>query len=437
MGYDISNYEAVYPRYGTMDDMDKLISEVHKRDMKIICDLVINHTSQEHAWFKESRSSRDNDKADWYIWRDAKIDAEGNRQPPTNWRSYFSGSAWQWDETRQQYYLRLFAEGQPDLNWENEQCREAIYQSAVKFWLDKGVDGFRIDTAGLYSKTYPLKNAPEDPKTPIDGFAYPRDGFVSNGPRIHEFHKELHEVMAPYDTMTVGEVGGSSREDTLKYVSAKEKEMDMIFLFNLVDLGSTKGDKFNYRDYTSKDFKDAVFDQSNFIKGTDAWSTAFIENHDQSRCISRFGDDSTPKLRNISGKMLATLQATLSGTLFVYEGQEIGMTNVPLSWDISEYKDVNTINYWNAFLKTNPTEQEKDKLKKIINKVCRDNGRTPMLWDDSKNGGFTTGEPWMRANDNYKEVNAAKERADPNSIYNYYKKALQIRKEYRDVLVHG
>ncbi|GMG20438.1 unnamed protein product [Ambrosiozyma monospora] len=267
MGYDISDYEAVYSRYGTMEDMDKLISEIHKRGMKLICDLVINHTSKEHAWFKESRSSRDNDKADWYIWRDAKIDADGNRQPPTNWRSYFSGSAWQWDETRQQYYLRLFAEGQPDLNWENEDTREAIYKSAVKFWLDKGVDGFRIDTAGLYSKSYPLKDAEEDLKTPIDGFAYPKDGQTSNGPRIHEFHKEMFsKVISHYDAMTVGEVGGSSKEDTLKYVSAKEKEMNMIFLFNLVDIGSAKGDKFNYVGFTPKQFKDAIFEQSNFIK---------------------------------------------------------------------------------------------------------------------------------------------------------------------------
>ncbi|GME94678.1 unnamed protein product [Ambrosiozyma monospora] len=211
----------------------------------------------------------------------------------------------------------------------------------------------------------------------------------------------------------------------------------MIFLFYPVELGCGKNDRFNYLGFTPQEFKDAFYKQSNFVKGTDAWSTVFIENHDQPRSISRFGDDSTPELRNISGKMIATLESTLSGTMFIYEGQEIGATNVPASWDISEYKDVNTINYWNAFLKTNPSEEEKAKLLKVINLMARDNARTPMLWDDSKNGGFSTGEPWMRVNDNYKEVNAAKERADPNSIYNYYKKALQIRKEYRDVLVHG
>ncbi|GMG27788.1 unnamed protein product [Ambrosiozyma monospora] len=221
MGYDISNYEAVDKIYGSMEDMDKLIEEVHKRGMKLICDLVVNHTSDQHAWFKESRSSRDSSKRDWYIWRDARYDAEGNRMPPTNWKSYFSGSAWTWDEKTQQYYLRLFAESQPDLNWENEETREAIYQSAVKFWLDKGVDGFRIDTAGLYSKKYPLEDAKFDPKshTESDEFLFPELGQTLNGPRIHEFHKEMYsKVTGKYDAMTVGEVGVCSREETLKYI---------------------------------------------------------------------------------------------------------------------------------------------------------------------------------------------------------------------------
>ncbi|OBA20990.1 glycoside hydrolase [Metschnikowia bicuspidata var. bicuspidata NRRL YB-4993] len=433
MGYDISDYESVYPKYGTLEDMDTLISEVHSRGMKLILDLVINHTSSEHKWFQESRSSKTSPKRDWYIWRPAKYDDQGNRHPPNNWLSYFSGSAWEYDELTDEYYLCLFALTQPDLNWENEETRNAIYESALSFWFEKGIDGFRIDTAGMYSKVQTFEDAP---------FVFPDQewqpcqAFHQSGPRIHEFHKEMFsKVTSKYDAMTVGEVGHAPREDALKYVSAKEKEMNMMFLFDVVEVGCNPSDRFRYDGYKLIDFKKAVFNMSSFTEGTDAWSTCFFENHDQPRAITRFGNDS-PKFRLKSGKMLATLLTALTGTLFIYQGQEIGMTNIPKEWDIKEYLDINTINYYEQYTAINGNKNL-DKLLKDINLVARDNARTPVQWDDSENGGFSTGKPWMRVNDNYKEVNAASQVNNPESLYNFYRKALQVRKTHKDVLIYG
>ena len=433
MGYDISDYESVYPKYGTMEDMDILIKEVHARGMRLILDLVINHTLSAHKWFEESRSSKTNPKRDWYIWKPARYDEQGNRQPPNNWITYFSESAWEYDEKTDEYYLHLFARTQPDLNWESEECRNAIYKSALSFWFEKGVDGFRIDTAGMYSKVQTFEDAPivfPDQKW------QPSQKFHQSGPRIHEFHKEMFaKVTSKYDAMTVGEVGHCEREDALKYVSAKEKEMNMMFLFDFVELGLDPKDRFRYNGYKLTDLKKAVTTMSLFIDGTDAWLTCFFENHDQPRAITRFGNDS-PEFRFKSGKMLATLLASLTGTLFIYQGQEIGMTNVPSTWDISEYLDINTINYYRQYKDLHGEEGLKELLKNI-NLLARDNARTPVQWDDSENGGFSTGKPWMRVNDNYKEVNAALQVNDPESLYSFYKKALHVRKEYKDALIYG
>lgn len=435
MGYDISNYEDVYPKYGTMKDMDALIKGAHDRGMKLILDLVINHTSSEHEWFKESRSSKDNPKRDWYIWKKPKYDKDGNRQPPNNWGSYFSGSTWEWDEHTQEYYLHLFAISQPDLNWENEECRQAIYKSALQFWYDRGVDGFRIDTAGMYSKKLDF---PDAPIIIPDREYQPCKIYHQNGPRIHEFHKEMFEkVTSKYDVMTVGEVGHSPREDSLKYVSAKEKEMNMMFLFDVVECGSNPADRFDQRGFTLPDFKKAFISQSEFIEGTDAWSTVFTENHDQARSITRFGNDS-PKYRFKSGKLLALLQAAMTGTLFIYQGQEIGMTNLPEDWDISEYLDINTINYYKLhILKFGNDQAKMSQLMKAIRLVARDHARSPVQWDNSANAGFTTGKPWTRVHDNYKEVNVASQVNDPNSLFSFWKKVLEFRKEYKDLFIYG
>ncbi|RCK65951.1 Alpha-glucosidase [Candida viswanathii] len=433
MGYDISNYEEVYHKYGTLDDMQNLIDGCHKRGMKLILDLVINHTSDQHEWFKESRSSKDNPKRDWYIWKPPRFDAEGNRHPPNNWGSYFSGSTWKYDETTGEYYLHLFAESQPDLNWENKECREAIYKSAVKFWLDKGVDGFRIDTAGMYSKHQDFKDAPV---VFPDVEWQPCKIYHQHGPRIHEFHKEIAEIMERYDTMTVGEVGHSTRDQSLQYVSAQAKEMNMMFLFDVVEVGSDPRDRFRYNGFDLVDFKKAIKSQGEFIEGTDAWSTVFLENHDQPRSISRFGNDTTPKLRLESGKTLAMLQCCLTGTEFIYQGQEIGMVNVPKTWKIEDYLDINSINYYNQFKKT-ATQEELDELLGRINLLARDNARTPVQWTDQEFAGFSDSKPWMRTNENYEEINVASEIEDENSLLHFWKKMIKIRKEYKDLFVYG
>ncbi|KAG5416738.1 MAL6 [Candida metapsilosis] len=436
MGYDISDYQNIYHRYGTMEDMQNLIKGCHERGMKIIADLVINHTSSEHKWFKESRSSLDNPKRDWYIWKKPRYDEKGNRLPPNNWSSYFSGSAWEYDEATDEYYLRLFASTQPDLNWENEETRNAIYDTALKFWFELGIDGFRIDTACLYSKDQRFLDAPVVYK---DQYYQPSEKYTSSGPRIHEFHKEMFKnVTSKYDVMTVGEVGHCSREQALKYVSASEKEMNMIFLFDTVDVGSDKSDRFRYHGFDLKDFKKAVQDQCDFIEGTDAWSTVFIENHDQPRSITRFGDK---KYQTKSGKLLALLQTTLTGTLFIYQGQEIGMTNLPREWPIEEYKDINTINYYNAFKEkygSDPDFPEKEKkLMDVINLLARDHARSPMQWDNSEFAGFAEYEPWTKVNPNYKDINVASQINDPDSLLNFWKKSLKLRKEYKDLLIYG
>ncbi|CDR39670.1 CYFA0S03e05952g1_1 [Cyberlindnera fabianii] len=431
MGYDISDYNAINPQFGTMEDMDNLLAEVKKRDMKLILDLVINHTSSEHQWFKESRSSRDNPKRDWYIWKDKA----------NNWMSMFSGSAWKLDEQTGQYYLHLFAESQPDLNWENPETREAIYKSALEFWYEKGVSGFRIDVCSLYSKVQTYADA----AITIPGAPYqPSWEMCVNGPRIHEFHKEMYEkVTSKYDAMTVGEVGNCSKADALKYSSAKEKEINMMFLFDAVSVGAEPTDRFIKKAWQLTDFKDAIKSQSEFIYDdetgelNDAWSTVFIENHDQPRSNSRFGNVTNKLFWERSSKLISMLQVTLTGTLFLYQGQEIGMTNVPLEWDPKEYLDIQTVNYWKAFLKDNPSEEEKQKRMEGINLLARDHARTPVQWDDSTNAGFGDGKPWMRVNDNYKEINVAKQVNDENSVLSFWKNAIKLRKAYSDTLVFG
>ncbi|EGV62471.1 alpha-D-glucosidase (maltase) (alpha-amylase) (MALT) (MAZS) [Yamadazyma tenuis] len=433
MGYDISDYESVYPKYGTLEDMDILIDQIHKRGMRLILDLVINHTAAEHKWFQESKSSKTNPKRDWYIWKPPKYDSKGNRQPPNNWVSYFSGSAWEYDETTGEYYLHLFAKNQPDLNWENEHTRNALYKSALSFWFDKGIDGFRIDTAGMYSKDQRFLDAPI---VFPDREFQPCKLYHQNGPRIHEFHQEMFKrVTSKYDAMTVGEVGHSSHDEVLKYVGAGRGEMNMLFLFDMVELGSDPRDRFIYNGYNLPDLKTAVTNQAEFI-GTEGWTTVFNENHDQPRSVTRFGNDD-PKWRVQSGKLLALLMSSLSGTLFLYQGQEIGMTNVPKEWPIEEYKDINSMNYYNELLQEGASDERIAQFMKVLNLVARDNARTPVQWDASAHAGFSTGKPWMRVNDNYPDINAESQYNDPHSLYNFWKSCLSLRKQHKDLFVYG
>lgn len=438
MGYDISDYEDIYEKYGTLADCDALIKAVHDHGMKVIFDLVINHTSDQHPWFQESRSSKNNPKRDWYIWRPAKYDDQGNRLRPNNWRSNFSKPAWTWDEHSQEYYLHLFAPEQPDLNWENEECRKTIYESAMRFWLERGVDGFRIDTINMYSKVPGLPDAPVVDPGAETQLAYMH---YCNGPRMHQYLSEMHQVLEPYDTMTVGECAFTFDSDiVMSYISAAKQHMDMIFHFNVVDLGQTPGSRFEPRPYTNKDFKHELLKWQSLIEGTDAWTTVFLENHDQGRSVSRFTSD-LPEHRVPAAKLLAIVLATLTGTLFLYQGQEIGMINIPRSCPIQEYKDVKSISHYNRVKhRTNGDPTALSEAMASLSIMARDHARVPMQWEgSSKNAGFCSDDsaPWMRVLDSHKDINVADQIGRTDSVLEFWKTMIKIRKSHKDLFVYG
>ncbi|PLB53877.1 glycoside hydrolase [Aspergillus steynii IBT 23096] len=441
MGYDVADYESVYPPYGTVQDMQVLIDECHRRGLRIILDLVVNHTSDQHAWFKESRSSKSNPKRDWYIWRPAKYAADGTRRPPNNWRSIFGGSAWEWDETTQEYYLHLFVKEQPDVNWENPDARRAIYDSAMEFWLQKGVDGFRVDTVNMYSKQPGLPDAPVlDPKSETQVAA----SLFCNGPRIHEYLGEMNAILNKYDAMTVGELPNTHTLDgVLAYVSAAQNQLSMVFQFDIVDLGMGKDYKYltTLPGWTLPELKGAIKGTQDIIDGTDGWTTVFMENHDQGRSVSRFGSDKTPELRVRSAKMLSLMQCTLSGTQFVYQGQEIGMVNAPEHWSIEEYKDIDSINFYNMVRgKTNNDPVQLENAMKALQRLARDHARLPLQWSAEPNGGFSptaSAKTWMRVHDNVSELNVQKQEQDSASVLSFWKSAMRLRKKYADVFVFG
>jgi alpha-glucosidase len=325
MGYDISDYTDIYEKYGTLKDCLQLIEECHLRGIKLIFDLVVNHTSDQHAWFKESRSSKTSPKRDWYIWKPAKYDANGIRQPPNNWGSFFGGSAWEWDEATEEYYLHLFAVEQPDINWRNMEARQAVYQDSIVYWLERGVDGFRIDVIELYSKPEDFPDAPIlNPSNPFQNAG----SIVREGPQLHEILQEMNKIgFGKYDTMTVGEGSPETYEEALEFVSAKRKEINMSFQFEVTSLGKNSA-YLRMDPFKLTDIKRAYNKWQPFIVKTDGWTTSFLENHDGGRSVTRFCSD-TPEFRVVSAKMLAVLLTTLSGTLYVYQGQEIGMINVP------------------------------------------------------------------------------------------------------------
>ncbi|KAL2111189.1 hypothetical protein VUR80DRAFT_188 [Thermomyces stellatus] len=450
MGYDIANYEDVYPPYGTLEDMETLIRETHARGMKIMLDLVINHTSDQHPWFKESRSSKDNPKRDWYIWRPAKYSPEGERLPPNNWCAAFGGgSAWEWDEETGEYYLHLFAKEQPDLNWENPATRQAIYASAMIFWLERGVDGFRIDTVNMYSKPPGLVDAPiTDP-----GAAFQPAGLTyCNGPRMEEFLREMNEILSRYGAITVGELANTpDTSRVLRYVSAEAKQLDMVFQFDVVDVGFGKAHKYDVvpKNYTLPELKEAFGRTQNLIRGTDGWTTVFTENHDQGRSVSRFADDS-PAHRVASAKMLALLQACLSGTQYVFQGQEIGCVNAPKDlYPLENYLDVNSVLFMEMVKERYGADNAAriDRAFDSLQYLARDHSRIPMPWNGkAKYAGFSevaekTGkiikEPWMKPHPLAGEINVASQLEDPNSVLAFWREMLRLRKEHADVLVYG
>ncbi|KAH0787575.1 alpha-glucosidase [Histomonas meleagridis] len=418
-GYDISDYRDIMTDFGTFADWEEMISEMHKRGIKLVMDLVVNHTSDEHPWFIESRSSRDSPKRDYYIWRPGH-----DGKPPNNWTSFFSGPAWEYDEHTEEYYLHLFTKKQPDLNWENPTVREEVY-SIVKFWLDHGVDGFRMDVISLISKVEGLPDGHDTKSLLVGSENY------AHGPRVHEFLNEMNSrVLSKYDIMTVGETAFVTPEEAVKYTDPDRHELNMVFQFELMGIDN-ENDKWFIKKWKLSDLKAVQTKWQTALNGK-CWNSLYLSNHDQPRCVSRFGNDS-PEFRKISAKMLATMNHTLQGTPYIYQGEELGMTNV-LFDDINDYKDVEIHNFWKEYVLTG--KMDKDKVMEAIHYMGRDNARTPMQWDDSNNAGFTTGTPWIKVNPNYKEINAKESLSDKDSIFYYYQKLIQLRHKY-DIFVYG
>jgi oligo-1,6-glucosidase len=420
-GYDISDYQAIMKEFGTMEDFDRMIAGIHERGMRLVMDLVVNHTSDEHPWFLESRKSKDNPYRDYYIWREGK-----DGKVPNNWGSYFSGSAWQHDDATDMYYLHLFSKKQPDLNWENPKVREEVF-SMMNWWCgEKGIDGFRMDVISLISKRPGLPDGPKGPEA-LYGYAD-----CANGPRVHEFLKEMNQkVLSHYDLMTVGEAAGVTIEEAKKYAGFNENELNMVFHFEHVGLDGGEHGKWTDKRVPLSAFKKVMSDWQTELDGR-AWNSLYLSNHDQPRSISRFGDDS-PEYRVVCAKMLATCLHMMQGTPYVYQGEELGMTNMHFA-DISEVRDIDSINAYHEMSEAGLISKE-DMMRFICLKG-RDNARTPMQWDDSENAGFTTGTPWIGVNPNYKDINAKAALADEDSVFHYYQKLIALRKE-QPVLVYG
>lgn len=420
-GYDISDYQSIMTEFGTMDDFNRLLSAVHERGMKIMMDLVVNHTSDEHPWFLASRSSADDPKRDYYIWRPGKDGKE-----PNNWESVFKGSAWKYDEGTDEYYLHLFSQKQPDLNWENPQLREEIY-SMMKWWLDKGVDGFRMDVINFLSKDQRYMDGNIlDGKQHGDGSPY-----FLNGPRIHEFLQEVNQrVLSDYDVMTVGEMPGVSPDDAVLYTGEDRGELHMVFQFEHMDIGGGPEGKWNNEKWDLSDLK-GILSKWQYGLEEVGWNSLYWNNHDQPRVVSRFGDDGEYRVE--SAKMLAACLHMLKGTPYIYQGEELGMTNIAFE-SIEEYRDIETMNSYEELVNT--YGWSKEKMMAAIHARSRDNARTPMQWNDGRNAGFTTGTPWIGVNANYPEINAEKAYNDHQSIFHFYKKLIQLRKQH-DIIVYG
>jgi oligo-1,6-glucosidase len=425
-GYDISDYQKIAEEYGTLEDWDLLLDEIHARDMKLVMDLVVNHTSDEHPWFVEARKSPDNPYRDYYIWRKGKDGKE-----PNNWSSFFSGSTWEYDEASDEYFLHLFSKRQPDLNWENETVREEVYKM-MTWWLDRGIDGFRMDVINVLSK---VEGLPDAPVTTGDDYEWGGEYFL-NGPKIMDYLKEMKKkVFDNYDVMTVGETQAVTTEDGIRYTNEKSGVMNMLFQFEHMGIDKSKEGgnlgkwKINYN-WKLTDLKEIMSRWQTNLDGQ-GWNALYWENHDQPRSVSRFGN--TENYHKESAKMLATCLHMMQGTPFIYQGQEIGMQNVAFE-TIEDYKDVEIRNFYNEQMKKGVLTEEE-----IMNSIHfrgRDNARTPMQWDDSQNAGFTTGEPWIKVNPSYKKVNVKESIADSDSVYHYYRDLIRHRKEH-DIIVYG
>jgi oligo-1,6-glucosidase len=428
-GYDISDYQAVDPVFGTLDDLDRLLAETHARGMKLVMDLVVNHTSDEHPWFVESRSSKDNPKRDWYWWRPPRDGFEAG-QPgaePTNWESFFFGPSWTLDEATGEYYLHLFDRKQPDLNWENPEVRQAVYEM-MRWWLDRGVDGFRMDVINLISKDPDL---PDGATTGTGGLG---NGFphYGTGPRIHEFIHEMHREVfedRPGDLLTVGEMPGVTWEDARLFTDPARRELDMVFQFEHVSLDHGPGGKFDPKPLDLRDLK-ASLGRWQTALGEVGWNSLYWNNHDQPRVVSRFGDDG--KYWRESATALATVLHLHRGTPFVYQGEELGMTNAPFA-GVGELRDVESLNH---FRQSVAAGGDPESVLHALRAMGRDNARTPVQWDSTRNAGFTTGEPWIVVNPNHTWLNAQAQYDDPLSVFNHYRRLIELRHTF-PVVAHG
>ncbi|MFZ1373643.1 MAG: alpha-glucosidase [Nostocoides sp.] len=428
-GYDISDYEDVDPIFGTSADLERLLEQAHARGIKILMDLVVNHTSDEHAWFAQSRTSRDSATADWYIWRDprpGKIGGEPGAEP-TNWGSFFSGSAWQWEPARGQYYLHLFSAKQPDLNWENPQVRAAVY-AMMNRWLDRGVDGFRMDVINLISK-----RAYVDAPVPPGGQFGSAFHEVACGPRLLEWLQEMHAAVfaqRPAGLLTVGEMPGVSVEHARDYTAADQRALDMVFQFEHVDLDSGPGGKWDIQPLRLSALKDSLGRWQAGLADR-GWNSLYWDNHDQPRAVSRFGSDA-PAYRAASAKALTTVLHLHRGTPYLYQGEELGMTNFPFA-GIADFVDLESVNHYAEAVAAG---QDPQRILAALRRKGRDNARTPMQWDASEHAGFTTGTPWLAVNPNYPHINAADQVQDPDSVFAHTRAVIALRHTL-PVVAHG
>ena len=437
-GYDISDYFAIMSDFGTMEDFDEMLETAHKHGIKILMDLVANHTSDEHPWFKESRSSKDNPYRDYYIWKDPKgFDEDGNPIPPNNWASEFGGPAWEWDEATGQFYLHIFFKEQPDLNWENEKVREDLY-SMVRWWLDKGVDGFRLDAINIISKP---EGFPDDPSTDFEKHTSSIPFVISNGTMVHPWMKELtRETFSRYDVMTVGETSATSPEDAKLWAGYHTGELNMIFHFDHMgvdnDPNGKLGGKWSYAPYKLTELKRILNDWQTTLEGN-AWGSLYWNNHDQPRVVSRFGNDSD-EFRTLSAKQLATTLHFMQGTPYIYQGEEIGMTNVKFD-SIEDYRDGDSIRFYEDMHVDHKRLSHEEAMQAIYIKG-RDNARTPVQWDASANAGFSPEgvTTWINVNPNYPAINAEAVLADEDSIFYHYQQLVALRRgELKDLMVYA
>ena len=437
-GYDISDYFAIMSDFGTMEDFDEMFETAHKHGIKILMDLVANHTSDEHPWFKESRSSKDSPYRDYYIWKDPKgFDEDGNPIPPNNWASEFGGPAWEWDEATGQFYLHIFFKEQPDLNWENEKVREDLY-SMVRWWLDKGVDGFRLDAINIISKP---EGFPDDPSTDFEKHTSSIPFVISNGTMVHPWMKELtRETFSRYDVMTVGETSATSPEDAKLWAGYHTGELNMIFHFDHMgvdnDPNGSLGGKWSYAPYKLTELKRILNDWQTTLEGN-AWGSLYWNNHDQPRVVSRFGNDSD-EFRTLSAKQLATTLHFMQGTPYIYQGEELGMTNVKFD-SIEDYRDGDSIRFYEDMHVDHKRLSHEEAMQAIYIKG-RDNARTPVQWDASANGGFSPEgvTPWIAVNPNYPAINAEAVLADEDSIFYHYQQLVALRRgKLKDLMVYA